>query len=294
MVSLIGLSMIVATMADLLLPVYSGRLVDAIGAARASRSHSLHTAETALVWMLVSGLVLIGARYLAFIGITRLTVKVMSNIASEAFWRLQRLSTDWQANNFAGSIVRRITRGMWAVDLMNDTLLLALLPAVVVLAGSSLTLGMRWPSMGVLVIAASACYVVASIMLSVGYVAPAARLSNRQDTRLGAALADSVTCNAVVKSFGAETREEARLAHVLTRWRSRTRRHWVFATRSSGAQLGRSARPAHADNHVRRMVVVAGRCHAGRYHIYPDQLFHRAWLFARRRTTCREFTTQRQ
>jgi ATP-binding cassette subfamily B protein len=183
------------------------------------------------------GVLLIGARYIAFIGVTRLTVDVMSNVASEAFWRLQRLSTDWQANNFSGSIVRRITRGMWAVDLMDDTLLLALLPASVALAGSALVLGTHWLSMGCLVAATAGCYAVASIMLSVGYVAPAARLSNAQDTHAGATLADSVTCNAVVKSFGAEEREEARLDQVLSKWRRRTFRCWVFATRSSGAQL---------------------------------------------------------
>jgi ATP-binding cassette subfamily B protein len=92
--------------------------------------------------------------------------------------------------------------------------------------------------MGCLVAATAGCYAVASIMLSVGYVAPAARLSNAQDTRAGATLADSVTCNAVVKSFGAEEREEARLDQVLSKWRRRTFRCWVFATRSSGAQLG--------------------------------------------------------
>ena len=183
------------------------------------------------------GLVLIAARYAAFMGITRLTVRLMSEIASEAFWRLQRLSSDWQANNFAGSIVRRITRGMWAVDLMDDTLLLALLPALVVLAGSALVLGTRWLSMGFLVVMAATCYIVASIMLSVGYVAPAARLSNAQDTRVGAALADSITCNPVVKSFGAEEREEARLHRVLDKWGRRTFRHWMFGTRSSTAQL---------------------------------------------------------
>jgi ATP-binding cassette subfamily B protein len=236
-VILIAASMIGATLADLMLPVYSGHLIDAIGAAKTARMHSLRTAELSLVLMLISGLVLIGCRYIAFIGITRLTVNVMSNIASEAFWRLQRLSTDWQANNFAGSIVRRITRGMWAVDLMDDTLLLALLPAMAILAGSSFLLGARWASMGVLVTVASIGYIVTSILLSISYVAPAARLSNRRDTRLGAALADSITCNAVVKSFGAETREERRLANALTKWRSRTTRHWIFATRSSGAQL---------------------------------------------------------
>ena len=236
-VFLIAASMALATVADLLLPVFSGRLVDAIAAVKAARVDSLHTGEVAVCWMVALGGLLIAARYVAIMGVSRLTVSLMSRIASDAFWRIQRLSTDWQANNFAGSVVRRITRGMWAVDLMNDTLLLALLPALLVLAGSSLVLGAHWVSMGLLVGAAATCYVATSITLSVGCVAPAARLSNAQDTRIGASLADSITCNAVVKSFGAEAREETRLGRVLGKWSRRTFRHWMFATRSSTVQL---------------------------------------------------------
>ena len=236
-VLVVVVSMALATVADLLLPVYSGRLIDAIASSKIARADSLGAAQWAVGSMALLGIVLVAARYLAFMGVTRLTVNVMSTMASEAFWRLQRLSTDWQANNFAGSIVRRITRGMWAVDLMNDTLLLALLPAVVVLAGSSLVLGLRWLSMGLLVAVAASCYILTSILLSVGYVAPAARLSNAQDSRIGASLADSITCNAVVKAFGAERREEMRLDRVLGKWRTRTYRHWTLSTRGSVVQL---------------------------------------------------------
>jgi ATP-binding cassette subfamily B protein len=236
-VSIIAAAMAMATIADLLMPVFSGKLIDALTSSKLSRTDALHTAELSVAWMVGLGALLICGRYVAFISISGLTVRIMSRIASDAFWRVQRLSTDWQANNFAGSIVRRITRGMWAVDLINDTLLLALLPALCVLAGSSLVLGAHWPGMGLLVGIAATCYITTSIALSVGYVAPAARLSNAQDTRIGATLADSITCNAVVKSFGAETREEIRLGHVLTKWRARTFRTWTYATRSSTAQL---------------------------------------------------------
>ncbi len=236
-VTLIAASMAVATVADLLLPVFSGRLVDAVASAKSSRVDSLHAAELAIAYMVALGALLIAARYVALLGTSHLTAGLMSRVASDAFWRIQRLSTEWQANNFAGSIVRRITRGMWALDLMNDTVLLALLPALIVLAGSSLVLGSHWLSMGWLMAAAASCYVVTSILLSGSYVAPAARLSNAQDTRIGAALADSITCNAVVKSFGAEEREEIRLSRVLNKWHTRTLRHWTFGTRSSAVQL---------------------------------------------------------
>ena len=233
----IALGMVVATAADLLLPVFSGQLVDAVVSHGVARAQALHAAVQAIVVMAALGAILTAARYLAFLGIIRLTLRLMSRMASDAFWRVQRFSTDWHANNFAGSIVRRITRGMWAVDMMDDTLLLALLPALLVLAGSSLLLGLHWPIMGLIVAAGSMLYVGVSVALSLSYVAPAARLSNEQDTKIGGAMADAVTCNTVVKAFGAEAREDDRLARVVNKWSRRTARTWLFGTRSGTLQL---------------------------------------------------------
>lgn len=232
----VALCMIVATAADLLMPVYSGKLVDAI-AIHAPRSLALSSALRAIAAMALLGLVLTVLRYVALMGIIRLTLRLMSRFASDSFWRVQRFSTDWHANNFAGAIVRRITRGMWAVDLMDDILLLEMLPALLVLVGSSLLLGLRWPSMGIMVAVGAVAYIAVSVSLSLYYVAPAARLSNAQDTRIGAAIADAITCNPVVKSFGAERREDYRLAKVVDKWNSRTSRTWVRATRNGSTQM---------------------------------------------------------
>ncbi|MGC2637536.1 MAG: ABC transporter ATP-binding protein, partial [Acidobacteriaceae bacterium] len=233
----VAASMTAATLADLLLPIYSGRLVDAVASPSIARQHALASAVLAIAAMAVLGGILMIARYFALIAIIRLTLRLMTRMASDAFWRVQRFSTDWHANNFAGSIVRRITRGMWAVDLADDTLLLALLPALLVLCGAPLILGLRWPGMGLVVALGAIVYVALSVSLSLGCVAPAARLSNAQDTKVGGALADSITCNTVVKSFGAEDREDARLHLVLSKWSRRTERTWIFGTRSNGWQL---------------------------------------------------------
>ncbi len=232
----VAVSMAVATGADLLLPVYSGHLVDAV-ANGGARLTALRAAGYAIFAMAGLGAVLALARYLAFLGIVKLTVRLMRRMASDAFWRVQRFSTDWHANNFAGSIVRRITRGIWAVDMLDDTLLLALLPALLVLIGCPLLLGWRWPTMGLLVGAGALVYVAISVALSLGWIAPAARLSNAQDTRLGGSLADAITCNTAVKSFGAEGREDARLATVMNKWGWRTRRTWMYASHSGLAQM---------------------------------------------------------
>jgi ATP-binding cassette, subfamily B, bacterial len=233
----IALCMIAATAADLLMPVYSGRLVDAIAMHAAARLTGLRVALEAIATMALLGVALTVLRYVALEGIIRLTLRLMSRFAGEAFWRVQRFSTDWHANNFAGAIVRRITRGMWAVDMMDDILLLEMLPALLVLVGASLLLGLRWPGMGAMVGVGAVAYGAVSISLSLWYVAPAARLSNAQDTRIGAAMADAITCNAVVKSFGAERREDDRLGKVLDKWNQRTRWTWKRAIRNGSLQM---------------------------------------------------------
>jgi len=233
----VAVSMMTATVADLFMPVFAGRMVDAIAIDAGTHREALHAALTALATMLLLGAVLVAGRHLSLMGISRLTIRLMTRVAGDAFYTVQRFSTDWHANNFAGSIVRRITRGMWAVDLMDDTLLLALLPASLVLVGSGLLLGSHWLSMGLIVATGAALYVLLSITLSLNFVSPAARLSNAQDTLVGGSLADSITCNAVVKSFGAEAREDARLGRVLGKWSRRTYRHWTNGTWSGTTQM---------------------------------------------------------
>jgi ATP-binding cassette subfamily B protein len=123
-----------------------------------------------------------------------------------------------------------VTRGMWALDLLNDTLLVALFPSMVMLVGSTILLGWYWPVMGLIVAVGSLVYCALTVALSLGYVAPAASLANAWDTKLGGSLADAVSCSSVVKAFGAEAREDTRFAKVVAKWRGRTRRTWVRGT----------------------------------------------------------------
>ncbi|AZO12627.1 MULTISPECIES: ABC transporter ATP-binding protein [unclassified Mesorhizobium] len=228
--SLIMVAFLLSTLADVLTPLYSGRLVDAVASSAGADAMAWQAAMTAFSILVALALAGVMLRNAAFMGIVELTLKMMSDIAADAFHRVQRFSTDWHANAFAGSTVRKVTRGMWALDLLNDTILIALLPSLVMLVGSTLLLGWFWPLMGLVVATGSVLFIAVTAALSLGYVAPAARLANAWDTRLGGALADAVSCNAVVKSFGAEMREEARLARVVGKWRLRTGRTWVRGT----------------------------------------------------------------
>ncbi|QRY66074.1 ABC transporter ATP-binding protein (plasmid) [Ensifer sp. PDNC004] len=227
---------LLSTLADVLTPLYSGRLVDAVVSGVATDQLAWDAALAAF-WMLMAlSLGAIILRHFTFLGVTDLTLKMMTDIASAAFYRIQRFSTDWHANSFAGSTVRKVTRGMWALDLLNDTLLVALFPSVVMLVGSTILMSFYWPMMGVIIGIGSIVFILMTIVLSLGYVAPMASLANRWDTKLGGALADAVSCNIVVKGFGGEGREDARLAKVLAKWRDRTRRTWIRGTTNGTSQ----------------------------------------------------------
>jgi ATP-binding cassette subfamily B protein len=225
-----------ATVADLFMPIYSGHLVDALtkGAEDVSARHAALAAFAAI---LALGLTSIVLRMIGLQAIVPFTLKIMSDVARDAFMRVQRFSTDWHANSFAGSTVRKISRGMWALDLYNDTILLALLPSLMVLLGSMVLLGLHWAHLGLVVALGALLYVSMTIALSTRYIAPAARVSNAWDTRIGGTLADALTCNPVVKSFGAEAREDARLVRVVGRWKRRINRTWLRYNYTAAVQL---------------------------------------------------------
>jgi ATP-binding cassette subfamily B protein len=227
----IALSMSFATLTEIFVPVFAGRLIDAVttGASEA--------ALAAFLSMVALGLALVLLRHLAWWGVVPLTLSMMSSVARDTFHRVQRLSTDWHANSFAGSIVRKITRGMWALDTLDDVLLLYLLPSAVVLIGTVVLLGSHWPLMGLVMALGSTAYVAFTVVVATRIIAPASRLSNAQDTKIGGVLADALSSNAVVKAFGAEQREDSRLARVVDKWQRRTSRTWMRHTWSGSTQL---------------------------------------------------------
>jgi ATP-binding cassette subfamily B protein len=229
----VALGMSLGTLSEVIVPVYAGRLVDALGlGARAA-----HEAIVAFTVMAALGLFMILCRHLAWSSIVPFTLRIMRGISQGAFHRVQRFSTDWHNNSFAGSTVRKITRGMWALDSVNDILLLMLLPSAVVLVSTVILLAHRWPIMGVVMGVGSVAYATVSVLLATRVIAPASRLSNALDTRIGGVLSDSLGSNAVVKSFGAEVREDLRLAAVIAKWSRRTRRTWMRHTWSGTSQF---------------------------------------------------------
>ena len=218
-------TLIVATTAQVLLPVYAGGIIDAISA-DAVASPQIDAALTS--FGIFIGLATIdrishhtGVRIWIW-----LATGIMERLVLDAFHRVQLFSTDWHANGFAGATVRKITRGMWSFDDLGDTLYFGLVPASFVIVGLTAMLANQWPLIGLTLAALLIVYVGASAGLAAYYVAPINRRAVNQDSELGASLADAITCNAVIKAFAAEKREEARLKSISQKWLHLMRSSW--------------------------------------------------------------------
>lgn len=214
--------MLLATVAEVYIPVAAGHLIDALAAGP----------ETGKPWPAFA--LYLGAAvsyYIVRQSASRCEVPFssanMADLTTEAFAKVQRFSLDWHANTFAGSVVRKITRGMWAYDTITVNIFLGLAPSLGVMFGVAIVMAVRWPLVGGVVLVVMAAFIASSLMLSRYYIRPQNMRSNALDSQIGGALADAVGGIATVKSFGAETREDDRFHELTWRWRNETKKTWM-------------------------------------------------------------------
>lgn len=231
-----------ATFMDIILPVYVGQSVDALtqeprDVDRAITAFSIFTALGFSYSLVRSGSIFVWNKF---------AVQTMYDLISDATRKVQRFSADWHANAFAGATVRKITRGMWAFDVFEDTWFMGLFPAVIMMLGMTVMLSVHVPLVGAFTAVCIVVYCTFSIVASVKIMAPRFRNSAAADTKMGATLADIVTGNPTVKAFGAERREDEIFDESARNWKKKSYRAWQVA---QSVDLVRS---------MLRMVMMAG------------------------------------
>lgn len=232
MMLVLGVGIALATATELGIPLAVGGLTDAVAGDTANP-------ESAFRWLLVLvGLSLLfhafhhGGDYLWGL----LQVAVMRRIGADSFARVQRYSSDWHANSFAGKTVRNISRGIWEFDQFGDLLYFHLLPAAAVMLGFLGLLTWHWPTLGLAFFVGATLYVGVSIWLNVSYVSPMHRRVVETDSAVSGAIADAVGCNAVVKATAAEDREDARLGRQLDTWQRELLQVWFASINTAVVQ----------------------------------------------------------
>ena len=206
--------MLLAVGFDILMPTAAKALIDAVSDPARNANNAWQA------WGLFVGVYVafVITRNIAFRFWNPLAAHNMAEMTNEAFRRVQTFSSDWHADTFAGSTVRRLSRAMWGYDAVSDAVVLWLGPALLVLFGLSLQMALKWPMIGLLSFSVVIGFLVLNLWVVKVYVRPANLKSNALDSRIGGALADAITSNPTVKSFGAETREESRFGQVTGGW----------------------------------------------------------------------------
>jgi len=213
-----------ATVVDVFIPVAAGRMIDALTSAEPGTAEPVWAGYALFIVLAVSFNVL---RQIAVRFEVRFSSANMADMTSEAFSKVQRFSLDWHANTFAGSVVRKITRGMWAYDTITATFWFGLAPSISVMTGLGLYMLFTWPAVGAFALVVTALFMLISVLMATLYIRPQNLRSNAIDSKLGGAIADSVSGVATVKSFGAEAREDERFHDLAWRWRAETKKTWL-------------------------------------------------------------------
>ena len=217
------ISRVGSNLIDVMVPWASGMLVDAV--ASGARNNPEPAIRAAAIFIAIGAAFALARNLVGFL-LNRLSARSITAIGRDAFATVQRFSADWHANAFAGSTVRKITRGMSAYDTFTDTMVFGLLPSFVVITGVSVAFWWKWPVLGVIVGGSIVIYIAVVVLISVFYVRPANVAAREWDSKMSGTLADSVTANAIVKSFAAEEREDRHFADVADNWEWRAIRSW--------------------------------------------------------------------
>jgi len=228
-VLLIGMA--IAAIADTLFPLVIGRLINALDGVIPGESglpRAVLWALGTLVVLDISYHTIRNGTYMIFNKF--MAVRNLRNIVMDSFMKVQRFSSDWHTNNFAGATVRKITRGMWAFDTFEDIFFLYLYPTIIMLTSITIIMALHWPVMGLVTAVCILIYILVSLWTVFVVNAPLFKKAADEDTNIGAALADAVTGSPTIKAFGTEQYEDKRFSGVIGTWRDTALISWQVAT----------------------------------------------------------------
>lgn len=219
--------MLLAVAADIIYPIFSGRLIDALANGLDDPQAYAMPAFYAFLGMAAMGLIQRLAKITGVYFWAKQLASILPEIVKDAHYKVQRFTTRWHANSFAGATTRKITRGMWGFDQFGDLLYMNMIPTALVLTGITVSQVLHDFTVGVSFLIGLIIYIAVSATLALKYISPVNRIWVAEDSKLSGTIADSITCNSVVKNFGSERREDQRLSDKLEVWYKKIYRSWM-------------------------------------------------------------------
>jgi ATP-binding cassette subfamily B protein len=151
----------------------------------------------------------------------------MRRVVETGVEQVQRFSTAWHQDTFAGVTVRNITRAIKALDGVMEVALTQFFPTFMLIFGSAIYMAaVGHPVMGGILFVFLFTFMGLTGSISLGVVAPLNRHANEADSKVGGVIADTISCHAAVKAFGTEQAEFLRVKSELDVWEKRQKKAW--------------------------------------------------------------------
>ncbi len=215
-----------AEFAGAVTPVYTGKIVDAM----------VQGADSAWDNVWIAFWCLVGFRVIQYIFTlvsellsNRYSVFIMSNVAADMSYRVQRFSSEWHENSFGGATIRKVTRSMHSANQVLWIVIRGLLPTFFLIVGVLIVLASKIPVLGLAMGLIVILYIVVSLLMSVKILYPRYMKVMKKDNKISAVLGDAITANSIVKSFGAEKQEDDKLRAKILDWKTLAINVWDLA-----------------------------------------------------------------
>lgn len=155
--------------------------------------------------------------------------KIMSDIANECFDNLHQHSYKFFSNNFAGSLVKKVTRLVGSFEAVADKLYWDILPLILRITIITGVLFYLSPKLGTIML------VWTLFFMGINYAASMYKLKfdlarSKADTQVTAYLADTITNNTNIKLFANSKFENQRFQLVTFDWFKKMKKSWDIAS----------------------------------------------------------------
>lgn len=160
------------------------------------------------------------------IGLTYIEPKVMQDLGDDAFTYLIHHSHDFFISNFAGTLVRRVTRYSRSFEAVLDNISFNFFSTFIYVVGILVVLTLRniWLGLGVLV------WTIFFIGLQIGMAKwrqPLRVARAEQDSNMTGVISDAVGNHSAISLFATEKHERGIFQEAQIKWRQATLRSWV-------------------------------------------------------------------
>ncbi|MDA1060587.1 MAG: ABC transporter ATP-binding protein [bacterium] len=275
-------ALILGTLAGMIWPILFREFFDILISSQ-DKSVIVNALIGTLLWiMLVEGIEWISWRFAQYTN-HFFQPGVMANISNECFERLHLHSFRFFTNNFAGALVKKINRIVRGFERVADKIYWDITPMSLKLLIILVVLSYINPYLGLIMGIWTIIFIVVNLKFSVyklKYDIP----RSKQDSKVTAALADTITNSTNVKLFSALNYEVSKFKKVTHKWYKITKKAWDVSSHIEAGQAAFMILLEFAILYTAIKLWEKGSIETADFFLiqaYLFEMFHQLWNFGR-------------